>query len=61
MFPLNLTPCSPSCCPPGMTWDTLLTLRGTKVIYLDYVGTLGPSKSYGWGCGVVGGPYDFSD
>ena len=32
------------------TWDTLLILRGTKVIYLDYVGTLRPSKSYrvGW-------------
>ena len=30
------------------TWDTLLTLRGTKVIYMDYVGTLGPSKSYLW-------------
>ena len=29
------------------TWDTLLILRGTKVIYLDYVGTLRPSKSYG--------------
>ena len=49
MFPLNLTPCSHSCCPPGMTWDTLLTLRG---MYLDYVGTLRPSKSYGWGGGV---------
>ena len=35
-----------------MTWDTFLTLRGTKGIYLDYVGTLRPSKSYGWG-GVV--------
>ena len=31
-----------------MTWDTFLTLRGTKGIYLDYVGTLRPSKSYGW-------------
>ena len=35
------------------TWDTLLILRGTKVIYLDYVGTLRPSKSYGWGVGWV--------
>jgi len=51
MFPLNLTPCSPSCCPPGMTWDTFLTLRGTKGIYLDHVGTLRPSKSYVWGGG----------
>ena len=31
-----------------MTWDTFLTLRGTKGIYLDHVGTLRPSKSYGW-------------
>ena len=23
-----------------MTWDTFLTLRGTKGIYLDHVGTL---------------------
>ena len=37
-----------------MTWDTFLTLRGTKGIYLDHVGTLRPSKSYGWGGGVVG-------
>ena len=39
-----------------MTWDTFLTLRGTKGIYLDHVGTLRPSKSYGWwwgGGGVV--------
>ena len=37
-----------------MTWDTFLILRGTKGIYLDYVGTLRPSKSYGWwGGGVV--------
>ena len=36
-----------------MTWDTLLILRVTKVIYLDYVGTLRPSKSYVWGGGVV--------
>ena len=36
-----------------MTWDTFLTLRGTKVIYLDHIATLRPSKSYGWG-GVVG-------
>ena len=35
-----------------MTWDTFLTLRGTKGIYLDHVGTLRHSKSYGWG-GVV--------
>ena len=35
------------------TWDTLLILRGTKVIYLDYVGTLRPSKSYLWGGRVV--------
>ena len=35
-----------------MTWDTFLTLRGTKGIYLDYVGTLRPSKSYVWGGGV---------
>ena len=35
-----------------MTWDTFLTLRGTKGMYLDYVGTLRPSKSYGWGGGV---------
>ena len=34
------TPCSHSCCPPGMTWDTFLTLRGTKGIYLDHVSTL---------------------
>ena len=27
-----------------MTWDTFLTLRGTKVIYLDYVGRLRPSS-----------------
>ena len=53
MFPLNLTQCSPSCCPPGMTWDTFLTLRGTKGIYLDYVGTLRPSKSFGWWGGLV--------
>ena len=39
---------------PGMTWDILLTLRGTKVIYLDYVGTLRPSKSSG--VGGLGGP-----
>ena len=32
-------------------WDTFLTLRGTKGIYLDYVGTLRPSKSYVWGGG----------
>ena len=37
MFPLNLTPCSPSCCPPGMTWDTLLTLRSTKGMYLAHL------------------------
>ena len=37
-----------------MTWDTLLILRGTKGIHLDHVGTLRPSKSYGWwGGGVV--------
>ena len=35
------------------TWDTLLILRGTKVIYLDYVGTLRPSKSYLLGGRVV--------
>ena len=33
-----------------MTWDTFLTLRGTKGIYLDYVGT-DPPKVMG---GVVG-------
>ena len=32
-----------------MTWDTFRTLRGTKSIYLDHVGTLRHSKSYGWG------------
>ena len=31
-----------------MTWDTFLTLRGTKGIYLDHVATLRTSKSYGW-------------
>ena len=31
-----------------MTWDTFLTLRGAKGIYLDHVGTLRTSKSYGW-------------
>jgi len=36
-----------------MTWDTFLTLRGTKGIYLDHVGTLRPSKSWGWGGLVV--------
>ena len=38
-----------------MTWDTFLTLRGTKGIYLDHVGILRPSKSYVWegGGGVV--------
>ena len=36
-----------------MTWDTFLTLRGTKGIYLDNVATLRPSKSYVWGGGVV--------
>ena len=35
-----------------MTWDTFLTLRGTKGIYLDHVATLRTSKSYVWG-GVV--------
>ena len=35
-----------------MTWDTFLTLRGTKGIYLDHVCTLRPSKSDGWGGGV---------
>ena len=34
-----------------MTWDTFRTLRGTKSIYLDHVGTLRHSKSYGWGGG----------
>ena len=47
MFSLNLDDylmsCFPSYCPPGMTWDTFLTLRGTKGIYLDY--TL---KVIGW-------------
>ena len=33
-----------------MTWDTFLTLKGTKGIYLDHVGTLRHSKS----CGVGG-------
>ena len=37
---------------PGMTLDTFLTLRNTKGIYLDHVGTLRPSKS----CGVAGLP-----
>ena len=37
-----------------MTWDTFLTLRGTKGIYLDHVGTLRPSKSYVWGGGGGG-------
>ena len=36
-----------------MTWDTFLTLRGTKGIYLDHVATLRPSKSYVWGGWVV--------
>ena len=36
-----------------------LFFRGTKVIYLDYVGTLRPSKSYGWGGGVGGWPIRF--
>ena len=31
-----------------MTWDTFLTLRGTKGIYLDHVCTLRLSKSWGW-------------
>ena len=44
---------------PGMTWDTFLTLRGTKCIYLDYVGTLRPSKSYVWGGGVGWWPIRF--
>ena len=38
-----------------MTWDTFLTLRGTKGIYLDHVATLRPSKSYGWWWGGGGG------
>ena len=36
-----------------MTWDTFLTLRGPKGIYLDHVCTLRPSKSYGWGAWAV--------
>ena len=46
-----------------MTWDTLLTLRGTKGIYLDYVSTpaeakflfffLGPGFGLGLGLGLV--------
>ena len=36
-----------------MTWETFLTLRGTKGIYLDHVCTLRPSKSYGWGAWAV--------
>ena len=28
-----------------LTWDTSLTLRGTKVIYLDYVAKLRHSQS----------------
>ena len=45
---LGRLPFFPSCCPPGMTWDTLLTLRGTKGIYLDHVATLRPPKSFVW-------------
>ena len=40
-----------------MTWDILLTLRGAKGIYLDYVGPVRHPKSYrvvvGWVVTVV--------
>ena len=50
MFSLNLVdyPMFSLLLSSWKTWDTLLILRVTKVIYMDYVGTLRPSKSYGW-------------
>ena len=47
---VDYTSFSPSCCTPGMTWNTFLTLKGSEGIYLDHVGPLRHSKSYrvGW-------------
>ena len=38
-----------------LTWDTVLTPRGTWGIYLDHIHLLTPFKSCGWGGVVVVG------
>ena len=60
MFILNMVDC-PLFFPmlSTLTWDTLLTLRGTWGFYLNHVVPPRPSKSYGW-VEWGGGPLDFS-